>query len=173
MSTYECGREGRRAAAGMSARQWGRCGDACSTLCAPHSDGGGGWQRAHCVRKRRADGRVDVIDGSRKDAGGDAQMMAPWTATDTIDGAISLLCSDAVINQMTPVWGVDEEGELNGSYRPSGHPGPMRTFYFARALNSKSYRFCTLTFMIIGFTRQLWYAGGYFNISRFYSKQLV
>ncbi|KAJ7113145.1 hypothetical protein C8R44DRAFT_882162 [Mycena epipterygia] len=51
----------------------------------------------------------------------------------------------------------------------------VRTFYFARALNPKSYRTltCTLAFMIIGFIRQLWYAGGYFNISRFYSKQLA
>ncbi|KAJ7105723.1 hypothetical protein C8R44DRAFT_745873 [Mycena epipterygia] len=55
-------------------------------------DGGAlpGRRRARCVRKRRADGRADATDGSRKDAGGDAQMMAPWTAADAIDGAITV-----------------------------------------------------------------------------------
>ncbi|KAJ7091724.1 FAD/NAD-P-binding domain-containing protein [Mycena crocata] len=30
---------------------------------------------------------------------------------------------DAVIDQTGVVWGIDEEGELNGCYCPSGHPG--------------------------------------------------
>ncbi|KAK7055819.1 FAD/NAD-P-binding domain-containing protein [Favolaschia claudopus] len=42
-----------------------------------------------------------------------------------------------LINQTSTVWGVDEEGELNGCYRPSGHPGfwyaagdfPVSRFY--------------------------------------------
>jgi hypothetical protein len=33
------------------------------------------------------------------------------------------LFGDAVIDQTTTVWGVDEEGEINGCYRPSGYPG--------------------------------------------------
>lgn len=28
-----------------------------------------------------------------------------------------------VIDQTETVYGLDEEGEINGSYRPSGHPG--------------------------------------------------
>ena len=30
---------------------------------------------------------------------------------------------DAIIDQTSPVWGLDHEGELRGIYRPSGHPG--------------------------------------------------
>ncbi|KAF7342826.1 hypothetical protein MSAN_01998600 [Mycena sanguinolenta] len=33
------------------------------------------------------------------------------------------LFTDAVIDQTSPLWGLDEEGELNGCYRSSGHPG--------------------------------------------------
>ncbi|KAF7350597.1 Flavin-binding monooxygenase [Mycena sanguinolenta] len=33
------------------------------------------------------------------------------------------LFGDAVMDQTSVVWGVDEEGELNGCYRPSGYPG--------------------------------------------------
>ncbi|KAJ6608145.1 hypothetical protein B0H10DRAFT_2227167 [Mycena sp. CBHHK59/15] len=33
------------------------------------------------------------------------------------------LFGDSVIDQTSVVWGVDEEGELNGCYCPSGHPG--------------------------------------------------
>ncbi|KAF8868385.1 FAD/NAD-P-binding domain-containing protein [Infundibulicybe gibba] len=33
------------------------------------------------------------------------------------------LFGEATINQTDPVWGVDEEGELRGCYKPSGHPG--------------------------------------------------
>ena len=28
-----------------------------------------------------------------------------------------------VIDRTTIVWGLDKEGELNGSYRPTGYPG--------------------------------------------------
>ncbi|KAJ6562315.1 FAD/NAD-P-binding domain-containing protein [Mycena capillaripes] len=33
------------------------------------------------------------------------------------------LFGDEVIDQTSAVWGIDEEGEINGCYRPSGHPG--------------------------------------------------
>ncbi|KAJ6515433.1 FAD/NAD-P-binding domain-containing protein [Mycena sanguinolenta] len=33
------------------------------------------------------------------------------------------LFTDAVIDQTSFLWGLDEEGELNGCYRPSGYPG--------------------------------------------------
>lgn len=33
------------------------------------------------------------------------------------------LFSDRVIDQTSPVWGTDEEGEVRGCYRASGHPG--------------------------------------------------
>ncbi|KAF7294667.1 FAD/NAD-P-binding domain-containing protein [Mycena indigotica] len=41
-----------------------------------------------------------------------------------------------IINQTSPVWGLDEEGELRGVYRPSGHPGlwfAAGEFFTARA----------------------------------------
>ncbi|KAF8140899.1 hypothetical protein K438DRAFT_1993806 [Mycena galopus ATCC 62051] len=33
---------------------------------------------------------------------------------------------DAVIEQTGAVWGVKKEGEINGCYGPSGHPGPAQ-----------------------------------------------
>ncbi|KAF7352016.1 hypothetical protein MVEN_01163800 [Mycena venus] len=33
------------------------------------------------------------------------------------------LFTDAVIDQTSPLWGIDEEGELKGCYRSSGYPG--------------------------------------------------
>lgn len=30
---------------------------------------------------------------------------------------------EETIELTAPVWGLDEEGEIQGSYRPSGHPG--------------------------------------------------
>jgi hypothetical protein len=71
------------------------------------------------------------------------------------------LFGDAVIDKTSIVWGVDEEGELNGCYCASGHPGVSNnssTSKYPPSLN------CIL---------QLWYAAGDFGISRFYSKQLV
>ncbi|KAF7362786.1 Flavin-binding monooxygenase [Mycena venus] len=77
-------------------------------------------------------------DGSSLDV--DAVVFA--TSYENIRDTMRGLFGDAVIDQTTRVWGVDEEGEINGCYRPSGHPG-------------------------------LWYAGGDFVTSRFYSKQLA
>lgn len=31
--------------------------------------------------------------------------------------------SAEVVDRTGEVWGLDSEGEVNGSYRPSGHPG--------------------------------------------------
>ncbi|KAJ7491732.1 FAD/NAD-P-binding domain-containing protein [Mycena galericulata] len=64
------------------------------------------------------------------------------TSYESIRDTMRGLFGDETINQTSVVWGTDEEGELNGCYRPTGHPG-------------------------------LWYAGGDFGISRFYSKQLA
>ncbi|KAJ6493418.1 FAD/NAD-P-binding domain-containing protein [Mycena sanguinolenta] len=57
------------------------------------------------------------------------------------------LFGDAVMDQTGAVWGVDEEGEINGCYRPTGHPHASNLL--------------------------LWFAGGDFVTSRFYSKQLA
>ncbi|KAJ7020525.1 FAD/NAD-P-binding domain-containing protein [Mycena alexandri] len=45
------------------------------------------------------------------------------TSYESIRETMRGLFGDAVIDQTTLVWGTDEEGELNGAYRPSGHPG--------------------------------------------------
>lgn len=66
---------------------------------------------------------------------------------------------DEVINQTQEVWGLDEEYELKGCYRPSGHPG-------VRAVSEGPPKSLTFVF-------QLWFAGGDFFHSRYMSKQLV
>ncbi|KAJ7925056.1 FAD/NAD-binding domain-containing protein [Mycena leptocephala] len=45
------------------------------------------------------------------------------TSYENIRDTMRGLFGDAVIDQTTTVWGVDEEGEINGCYRPSGYPG--------------------------------------------------
>jgi len=45
------------------------------------------------------------------------------------------LFGEETIERTGPVWGLDDEGELRGCYRPSGHPGlwyGMGDFYHAR-----------------------------------------
>ncbi len=37
------------------------------------------------------------------------------------------LFGENVIGKTDEVYGLDEEGEIRGSYRPSGHPGVCRT----------------------------------------------
>jgi hypothetical protein len=69
------------------------------------------------------------------------------------------LFGDEVIDQTSVVWGTDDEGELNGSYRPSGHPG-VRAVYSSSLQTQLE-------------DRQLWFAPGDFGTSRFYTKQLV
>ncbi|KAJ7162751.1 FAD/NAD-P-binding domain-containing protein [Mycena crocata] len=58
-------------------------------------------------------------DGSSLDV--DAVIFA--TSFESIRDTMRGLFSDAVIDQTSLVWGIDEEGELNGCYCPSGHPG--------------------------------------------------
>ncbi|KAJ7056138.1 FAD/NAD-P-binding domain-containing protein [Mycena amicta] len=45
------------------------------------------------------------------------------TAYESIRDNMRALFSDAVIDKTSPLWGLDEEGELRGCYRESGHPG--------------------------------------------------
>ncbi|KAJ7848103.1 hypothetical protein B0H13DRAFT_1906930 [Mycena leptocephala] len=49
----------------------------------------------------------------------DAVVTSVGNIRDTMRG----LLGNTVIEQTSTVWGVDEEGEINGCYRPSGHPG--------------------------------------------------
>ncbi|KAJ6493410.1 FAD/NAD-P-binding domain-containing protein [Mycena sanguinolenta] len=44
------------------------------------------------------------------------------TSNESIRDTMRGLFGDAVMDQTSVVWGVDEEGELNGCYRPSGYP---------------------------------------------------
>ena len=39
------------------------------------------------------------------------------------------MLGEDVMRKTGPVFGLDEEGELNGSYRPCGHPGVRRTWF--------------------------------------------
>ncbi|KAJ7433671.1 FAD/NAD-P-binding domain-containing protein [Mycena galericulata] len=45
------------------------------------------------------------------------------TSYESIRETMRRLFGDATIDQTSIVWGTDEEGEINGCYRPSGHPG--------------------------------------------------
>ncbi|KAJ6477922.1 FAD/NAD-P-binding domain-containing protein [Mycena vitilis] len=45
------------------------------------------------------------------------------TSYENIRETMRKLLGDAIVDQTGIVWGVDEEGEINGCYRPSGHPG--------------------------------------------------
>ncbi|CAK5272379.1 unnamed protein product [Mycena citricolor] len=45
------------------------------------------------------------------------------TSFESIRDTMRPIFGDDVISQTSPVWGVDEEGELHGCYRPSGYPG--------------------------------------------------
>ncbi|KAJ7736035.1 FAD/NAD-P-binding domain-containing protein [Mycena maculata] len=45
------------------------------------------------------------------------------TSSESIRETMRELFGDATIDQTSIVWGTDEEGELNGCYCPTGHPG--------------------------------------------------
>ncbi|KAF7353380.1 Flavin-binding monooxygenase [Mycena sanguinolenta] len=45
------------------------------------------------------------------------------TSSESIRDTMRGLFGDSTIDQTDAVWGLDEEGELKGVYRPSGHPG--------------------------------------------------
>ena len=65
-----------------------------------------------------------------------------------------------VIDRTGQVWGMDEEGEICGSYRPSGYPGVSSNFRRHAVI-------------IECHNLQLWYATGDFYNARFLSKHLV
>ncbi|KAJ6456732.1 hypothetical protein C8R45DRAFT_1110849 [Mycena sanguinolenta] len=44
------------------------------------------------------------------------------TSYESIRDTMRRLFGDAVIDQTSTVWGVDEEGKINGCYRPTGYP---------------------------------------------------
>ena len=70
------------------------------------------------------------------------------------------LFGSEVISQTDEVYGLDEEGELRGSYRPSGHPGVSGQFLAAML-------------SVTDILSQLWFASGAFAICRTMSKPLV
>ena len=72
------------------------------------------------------------------------------------------LFGEDTISMTDEMLGLDEEGELKGSYRPSGYPGASITTIF----------FHTSGDLQAG-TIKLWYATGDFFISRCMSKTLV
>ncbi|KAJ7616638.1 hypothetical protein FB45DRAFT_873087 [Roridomyces roridus] len=45
------------------------------------------------------------------------------TGYENIRDNMRALFGDGVIDQTSPVWGIDEEGEIRGCYRASGYPG--------------------------------------------------
>ena len=69
------------------------------------------------------------------------------------------LLGEDEVKQTDEVYGLDEEGEIKGSYRPSGYPGVRKVSE-------------THEFMLIS-SRQLWFASGAFSISRTMSRPLV
>ncbi|KAJ7085615.1 FAD/NAD-P-binding domain-containing protein [Mycena crocata] len=58
-------------------------------------------------------------DGSSLDI--DAVIFA--TSYESVRDTMRGVFGDAVMDQTSVVWGTDDEGEMNGIYRPSGHPG--------------------------------------------------
>ncbi|KAJ7778657.1 FAD/NAD-P-binding domain-containing protein [Mycena maculata] len=62
---------------------------------------------------------VVFTDGSSLEA--DAVIFA--TSYEGICGSMRGVFGDAAIDRVGPVYGLDEEGELRGCYRPTGHPG--------------------------------------------------
>ncbi|KAF7359203.1 FAD/NAD-P-binding domain-containing protein [Mycena sanguinolenta] len=75
---------------------------------------------------------VIFTDGSTLEA--DAIVLA--TSFGSIRDSMRGIFGDSVIDQTSPVWGLDDEGELRGIYRPSGHPGlwfAAGEFYTSRA----------------------------------------
>ncbi|KAJ6497149.1 FAD/NAD-P-binding domain-containing protein [Mycena vitilis] len=82
--------------------------------------------------KRLEKNSVIFTDGSSLDA--DAIILA--TSCESIRDTMRGVFGDAIIDQTDPVWGVDEEGELRGVYRPSGYPNLWFTageFYTSRS----------------------------------------
>ncbi|KAJ6627660.1 FAD/NAD-P-binding domain-containing protein [Mycena sp. CBHHK59/15] len=95
---------------------------------------GGFWIDVGCAKLIR-DGRVKIkqgveavrftenslifTDGSSLPA--DVVIYA--TSYQSIRDNMRALFTDRVIDQTSPLWGIDDEGEIRGCYRSSGHPG--------------------------------------------------
>ncbi|KAJ7771529.1 hypothetical protein B0H16DRAFT_1409934 [Mycena metata] len=50
---------------------------------------------------------------------------------------------DEIMDRVGPVWGLDDEGELRGCYRPTGQPGlwfAAGEFYISRAYSKQLVR---------------------------------
>ena len=71
------------------------------------------------------------------------------------------LFGNEVIDQVDDLYGLDEEGEVRGSYRPSGYPGVS------------DHGFITTKIWVISPSTQLWFATGAFALCRSMSKTLV
>ncbi|KAJ7771546.1 FAD/NAD-P-binding domain-containing protein [Mycena metata] len=68
---------------------------------------------------RLGENSVVFTDGSSLEA--DTVILA--TSFKSIRDKMRGLFGDEIIDQTSPVWGLDDEGEIRGCYRPSGHPG--------------------------------------------------
>lgn len=62
---------------------------------------------------------VVLTDGRRLEA--DLVVLA--TGYETVREQVGDLLGEATAGRMREAWGLDEEGELNGAWRPTGHPG--------------------------------------------------
>ncbi|KAJ7221633.1 FAD/NAD-P-binding domain-containing protein [Mycena pura] len=81
-------------------------------------------------------GSVMLTDGACLEA--DTVIFA--TSYEPITETMRSVFGDAVIDQVGPVWGLDEEGELRGCYRKTGHPGlwfAAGEWYLSRAFSKQ------------------------------------
>ncbi|KAJ6500634.1 FAD/NAD-P-binding domain-containing protein [Mycena sanguinolenta] len=53
----------------------------------------------------------------------DTDVLVLATSFGSVRDTMRGVFGDSIIDQTSPVWGLDAEGELRGIYRPSGHPG--------------------------------------------------
>ncbi|TFK39171.1 dimethylaniline monooxygenase [Crucibulum laeve] len=64
-----------------------------------------------------------------------ADLVVFATGYHTMHDGLKTLFGAEIMDQTGPIWGVDEEGEARGCYRPSGHPGlwfGAGDFYYSR-----------------------------------------
>jgi len=62
------------------------------------------------------------------------------TGCHNIRDTMKQIFGEETIEMTVPVWGLDEEGEIKGSYRPCGHPGlwyATGDFFLARFLSKQ------------------------------------
>ncbi|MCB8913752.1 NAD(P)/FAD-dependent oxidoreductase [Rhodococcus rhodochrous] len=75
---------------------------------------------------------VTYSDGTTADA--DVVVFA--TGWPNMRDTIRPIIGDEVADQLTPVWGLDEQGEIQGTFRPTGHP---RLWYMAGGFQQSRY----------------------------------